>query len=70
MSQFKDDDYRATAQRYFGAPSAKVLGRAVTVMPVEVSPVASVHRTVGGAFVELEVWVPDVAVETGDAKQS
>lgn len=61
--EIRDDDYRRAVTRYFGPPKPAGLMRAVTVMPAEVSPVANVHRTFGGAFVELQVWVPDVAVE-------
>lgn len=60
----KDDEYREAARRFIGGAPLKTLGQHTTVVPVPIVPTAEVHRTFGGAFVEMHVWVPDVAVET------
>lgn len=61
--KIKDDDYRAAVMQWCSGAPMKSLDQHTTIVPVSITPTADVHRTFGGAFVEMHVWVPDVAVE-------
>lgn len=48
---YQDDEYREAARRMHGSPG------------VTVSPHAIVSQALGGAYVELRLWVPDAEAE-------
>lgn len=64
MPDLKDDAYRDAVRRWCDGVPLKNLDNITVIVPVPVDPHANVHKTFGGAFVELQVWVPNAAAET------
>ena len=59
--------YRAAAAVMIGDLVGRAQHGGADAVVMRVSPYGSVQPSEGGAFVELMLWVPDAALEKGEA---